>query len=138
MAQFCRNYGDSHSWLSCGDVLMTDYTPEYRKDWMTDDQWKCYQMLADLFFGFHHIHGKLHPWGAGIRLNTWYTNTMASFDFDGLTRAVLMAHDRMIRFEIVPSGPGMLGLVLHKRHNREGNMCERHPTIEEAIERFSQ
>ena len=108
----------------------------YRKDWMTDDQWECYQMLADIFLGFHHIQGKLHEWGRGIKLNTTYTNSLATFDFDGLTRAVIMAHDRMIRMEIVPSGPGMLGIVLHKRHKREGRMSEYHPTIETAIKRI--
>jgi hypothetical protein len=108
----------------------------YRKDWMTDDQWECYEMLADLFRGFHHIHGKLHECGRGIALNTTQTGSFATFDFDGLTRAVLMAHERMIRFSIEPSGPGMLKLVLHKRHKREGMMSERHPTIEGAIERF--
>lgn len=108
----------------------------YRLDWMTDDQYECYEMLADLFLGHHHVTGKLHEWGTGIRLNTSQTGSMASFDFAGLTRAVIMAHDRMIRLSIEPSGPGMLGLVLHKRHKREGSMSERHPTIEEAIERF--
>ena len=108
----------------------------YRKDWMTDDQWECYQMLADLFLGFHHIHGKLHEWGTGIRLNTTQVGSFATFDFDALTRAVVMAHDRMNRVEIAPSGPGMLGIVLHKRHKREGSMSERHPTIENAIARI--
>jgi hypothetical protein len=104
---------------------------------MTDDQWECWQMIADLYFGFHHVIGKLHEWGHGIAFNTRQTGSFATFDFDGLTRAVLMAHERMIRFSIEPSGPGMLKLVLHKRHKRDGSMTERHPTIEGAIERFS-
>jgi len=108
----------------------------YRKDWMTDDQWECYQMLADLFHGFHHVNGKLHDWGDGIKLNTSQVGSFATFDFDGLTRLVLLAHERMIRAEIVPSGPGMLGIVLHKRHSREGRMYEQHPTIETAVARF--
>lgn len=111
---------------------MAEYS-DYRKDWMSDDQWECYQMLADLFLGFHHISGKLHNWGTGIKLNTTQTGSFATFDFNNLTRAVIMAHDRMIRFEIEPSGPGMLGLTLFKRHTREGLMHERHPTIEDAI-----
>ena len=104
-----------------------------RLDWMSDDQWECYQMLGDLFFGFHHVTGKLHKWGTGIRLNTRNVDSFATFDFDRLTRAVVMAHDRMIRLEICPSGPGMLGITLFKRHAREGRMHQRHPTIEEAI-----
>ena len=111
------------------------YLKNWRKDWMTDDQWECYQMLADLFYGFQHITGKLHNFGEGIALNT-YSNNFATFDYNQLTRAVLMAHDRMIRFSIEPSGPGMLKLVLFKRHKREGSMFERHPTMEQAINDF--
>lgn len=115
---------------------MTDQP--YRKDWMSNDQYECYVMLADLFLGFHHVHGKLHEWGEGIKLNTLQAGSFATFDFDGLTRAVLLAHDRCIRLEIAPSGPGMLGIILQKRHSRDGRMYEKHPTIEQAIERFKE
>ena len=104
----------------------------YRLDWMSDDQWECYQMLGDLYLGFHHVHGKLHEHGTGIALNTHH-HQMATYDFSRLTEAVVMSHDRMIRFSIEPSGPGMLKLVLFKRHTRDGSMYERHPTMEDAI-----
>ena len=97
---------------------------------------RCYELLADLFLGWHHISGKLHEWGSGIKLNTTNVHHFATFDFDALTRAVILAHDRKIRFEIAPSGPGMIALICHKRHKREGRMYERHPTIEQAIEDF--
>lgn len=106
--------------------------------WMTDDQCECYSMLCDLFSGEHHVSGKLHEWGTGIALNTYQVGAFSTFDFDKLTRAVLMAHDRMIRFSIEPSGPGMLKLTFFKRHTRDGRMCERHPTIEEAIKRLGE
>ena len=105
----------------------------YRKPWMSDDQWECYQLLADLYLGFHHVHGAVHEWGNGIKFNTHITR-LASTDFDGLTRLVFLAHDRMIRVEVVPSGPRMIGLTLHKRHRRDGGMSQRHPTIEQALE----
>jgi hypothetical protein len=103
----------------------------YRQAWMSDGQFECYQMLSDLFFGPHHITGTVKEYGSGIAVNVRNFRG-ATYDYDGLTRAVIMAHDRAIRFEIEPSGPGMLRLVLHKRQ-REGRMYERHPTLEEAI-----
>ncbi len=100
--------------------------------WMDDNQFECFLMLCSLFCGEHHIMGKIKESGEGIVINC-FNHGWATFDFSLLTRAVIMAHDRMIRFEISPSGPRMLKLHLHKRHAREGRMYERHPTIEDAI-----
>lgn len=109
----------------------------YRKDWMTDDQWECAKFMRDLFFGFHHINGEIKQSGLGIVVNVFNGNWAASFDYDGLTRAVVMAHDRMIRFEISGNtGPNMLKLFAHKRHIREGPMHKRHPTLEDAVARI--
>lgn len=103
-------------------------------DWMNDDQWECFEMLCDLMRGPHHIIGAVKPCNPyGIQVNE-RSGGLASFDFNLLTRAVVMAHDRMIRFEVAPSGPGMLRLVLHKRHTREGAMNERHPTLESHVD----
>lgn len=118
--------------LTQGSSAMSEEQP-YREEWMSDDQYECYAFLADLFMGWHHLNGKVHNWGGGIKFNTTQTSSFGTFDFDGLTRAVITAHDKMIRFSIEPSGPGMLALICHKRHLREGSMHERHPTIEEAI-----
>ena len=112
--------------------MSDDLAKYHRKDWMTDDQWYCTVMLADLFCGFHHMYGTVKPFGLGIELNSRHGH-WATFDFDGLTRAVIMAHDRMVRFEIRPSGPGLLKLVLWRRHTREGPMNRRHPTMEQAL-----
>jgi hypothetical protein len=115
--------------------VMHDIEKYNRAAWMTDDQWECARMLADLFYGFHHIMGTIKPCGSGIEINS-RNGTWSTFDFDGLTRAVVLAHDRMIRFEIDRSGPGLLKIMLHKRHSREGRMQERHPALEEAIFRI--
>lgn len=102
--------------------------------WMNDDQFECFKMLCDLFYGAHHVGGIVKPCGkSGIENNTRYTGSFGTYDFNALTRAVIMAHDRCIRFSIESSGPGMLKLRFHKRHLREGQMHERHPTIEQAI-----
>lgn len=112
-----------------------EWENSFREDWMTDDQFECLKLLADVHNGFNHMFGKVHPHGNGIKLNATCANNLSTFDYDGLTRLVIWAHDRMIRVEITPSGPNMIGLVAHKRHHREGRMFERHPTIEDAIDR---
>lgn len=104
---------------------------EYK--WMTDDQFECLEMLSDLCGGMHHVGGTVKPCGRGILINLSYGFSAATVDFNGLTKAVLMAHQRCIRFEICPSGPRMLQLRFHKRHQRDGDLCLRHPTIETAI-----
>lgn len=111
------------------------YDYDYRArqfSWATDDQWACIELLAELFCGFHHLPGMPKEWGKGVRLDhrpQW----LSAFDFDKLTRLVFLAHDRCIRVEIEGSGPGMIKIVLHKRHAREGRIFERHPTIEQAL-----
>lgn len=104
--------------------------------WMDADQAECFKMLCDLVGGDHHVSGTVKPHGSGIENNTTATAGFSTFDFSYLTTAVLLAHDRCIRFSIEPSGPRMLKLVFHKRHSREGRMHEKHPTIEQAIEAF--
>ena len=91
-------------------------------------------MLCELYGGDHHVSGIVREGGqTGININTRQTGSMATFDYCMLTRAVLLAHDRLIRFSIEASGAGMLRLCFHKRHLREGRMHERHPTMEEHI-----
>jgi hypothetical protein len=109
------------------------YKNEYR--WMTPEQFECLEFLSALFFGMHHIHGIIRPLGkSGITINARNcSNLFGTVDYNGLTRAVIMAHDRCIRFSIEPSGPRMLCLSISKRNKREGSLFERHPTIEQAI-----
>lgn len=115
---------------------MTDDEKYYRQPWMNADQWECAQFLADFYGGWHHVQGKVRDASpTGIRINTRHTSQLATFDFHGLTRLVVMAHDRAIRVQIGPSGPGMIELMFHKR-SREGDGWRRHPTIEEAIGRI--
>jgi len=104
----------------------------YRKDWMSDDQWECAEMLADLYGGFHHLYTDIKDHGYGIEISVPFFR-LATFDFSALTIAVFMAHDRMIRLSLGQSGPHMVKLVLHKRHKRDGRFHERHPTIDDAL-----
>ena len=118
-------------------VKTRNSTEQWHRDndykWMSDDQWECFEMLCDICGGAHHIGGKVKPSGAGITINISFGFHAASFDYNGLTMAVIMAHDRCIRFEIRPSSPGRLRLFFHKRNSRVGDISQRHPTLEEAI-----
>jgi hypothetical protein len=91
--------------------------------------------FSELFNGEHHIPGKIKKWGTGWEVNCRYPS-FATFDYSYLTKLVIMAHDKCIRAEIMPSGPGMLKICIWQRQGREGKILERHPTIEQAIESF--
>jgi hypothetical protein len=58
---------------------------------------------------------------------------LATYDGDKLTRLVFAAHKHCIRASVGPSGPGRVKIMLHNRKGREGQMHERHPTIETAL-----
>jgi hypothetical protein len=107
----------------------------YRKDWMTDDQWLLSLFLCRLFSGFHHVPSEVKSCGRGLMLN-FRPNSMSTFDFDDLTKLVVMAHNWGVRAEIGGSGPAMIKLMLWKRHVRDGNISQRHPTIDQAVEKF--
>lgn len=103
-----------------------------REEQFTEDQKACYALLVEVFRGEHHVPHPIRHWGRGIKISVG-TGALSTFDFDYLTRLVILAHDRMVRVEICTSGPGRAGVALHKRHGRDGDICHRHPTIWQAI-----
>lgn len=104
---------------------------------MTDKQHDCYKVLAELYYGEHPLMGKVKCHGTGIEYNTSALQGFATYDFSGLTRMVLLAHEKAVRFSIEPSGPGMLKLVMHKR-TRSGKMHERHPGLMDVYLDFTE
>ena len=109
-----------------------------RQAWMTDDQWYCAQVFAELVGGFHHVNGKIHEEGSGIRVSDHVGMYYSTFDFDRLTRLVFLAHDRCVRFALGASGPRRVAFLLHRRRSRDGGMSKRHPTIESALDSWRQ
>jgi hypothetical protein len=89
--------------------------------------------FAELYRGEHHFPSDLKPYGLGWSMI--HAVSLATFDFDNLTRLVLLAHDRCIRAEVSQGSPNRLRIAIWKRE-REGATYERHPTIEQAIEEF--
>ncbi len=102
---------------------------------MSEAQTACLDLLCEVFHGEHHTPDRIYAFGRGIKCNV-FGSQMATFDFDYLTRLVVLAHDRCVRVEIAPSGPGRVGLALFKRAGRDGSIYDRHPTMEQALERI--
>lgn len=94
------------------------------------------QFFARLFGGEHHLPGKIKQHGHGFSINAY--GDMSTFDFNRLTRFVLMCHRECVRGTIEQGGPGRIKLIIWRRRGREGSLYDRHPTIEQAIESFNE
>ncbi len=87
--------------------------------------------FAKLYHGEHHLPSKIKEFGDGFLVEDFAG--MATFDYTQLTRFVIMCHDSCIRGEIRPSSPRSMKVIIWKRQSREGSMCTRHPSLEDAI-----
>jgi hypothetical protein len=101
--------------------------------WCSDDQWECCKMIFDLV-GENHLYNPIKAYGSGICYNT--AEDFATFDFNLMTIAVFMAHDRCIRIAIQYSTRKMIKLCLWKRHGRDGNISLIHPSLETALAEY--
>ena len=91
--------------------------------------------FSEFYLGKHHIPSKIHAFGNGWNVNQY--GSLSTYDFDGLTRLVFLAHDKCIRVGIGSSGPGTIKIIIYKRKNRDGDhQYDRHPTIETALEQW--
>jgi hypothetical protein len=95
------------------------------------------QILGIVYGGLYHISAKLEKvkWDheRAIEIKISYPN-LATFDFNNLTKLVILCHDACIRLEIEPNTFNSIRFWFHRREGREGSMSRRHPTIEQAIE----
>ena len=59
---------------------------------------------------------------------------LSTFDFSGLTRLVVGAHDYCVRASVMNGGPRRLKVQLTDRHRREGDpSTEQHPELDEHV-----
>ena len=96
-------------------------------------------LLGELFYGIYHLDYKQLfkvDWK-----NNYYIEfllgwkTLSTVDFDELTRLVFLAHHMAIRVEISPYTFKYIKLMFHQR-NRKGDSAQRHPTLDEAVNKF--
>lgn len=108
-------------------------TPETESRHLTKEE--AVAFFAEFYGGEHHFpRGGVKDWGTG-----WCVNhdqgDLATYDFDRLTKLVIMAHDKCIRVSVQPHQFKTLRIAIWKRA-REGGLSLRHPTLEQAIESF--
>lgn len=95
-------------------------------------------LLGDVFKGIYHLDYKALSrvrWNDNyciIFILSWWD--LSTFDFDELTKLVVLSHDRMIRISINAVAPHRMQLLFHQRKTRIGSISERMPTMEEHIE----
>lgn len=65
----------------------------------------------------------------------WLCADFATWDFDQLTKLVLLAHAERIRISIAPVAPRYLSVYLTPRL-AEGRMAQRHPSLDEVVADF--
>ena len=91
--------------------------------------------FAELYFGEHHFPSDLVPWGEGWMMRC-DQKRLHTYDYNHLTRFVLMCHEYGIRGEIQPHTFRHVKIIIHKRTAREGSVFEVHPTIHTAIKKY--
>ena len=110
---------------------------------MTDDTKSAAYILAEellsrVFYGKHHISGKIYDRGRYAECNV--DDLLSTYDSNFLTRLVIAAHDMCCRIEIKGSGPGRFKLWLSPRkpieERGEFPIMKGHETIENAIKVF--
>jgi hypothetical protein len=103
---------------------------------MSDFGRKVANLLDDLYDGIYHIEREVRR--VDWEHDRWITicvhdSHYSTFDAAMLTRLVILCHDHCIRCEVQSAGFHRLKLCFSPRQ-REGQIYDRHPTIESAIE----
>jgi len=74
-------------------------------------------------------------YGYGVRFTVYAKCGFSTFDGSKLTTLVIGAHEEAIRVEIEPCNPSYLRVCMWQRQ-RDGEISQRHPTIEQAVETY--
>jgi hypothetical protein len=94
-------------------------------------------LLGEWACGIYHITDCFNKtdWGDTFYIAINYSGTLDTFDNGNLTRLVMLAHWMCIRVEINSLNFRYMKISFSDR-KRVGDLYNRHPTIDEAVERF--
>lgn len=93
-------------------------------------------LLYDFYNGLHHADPKQLvkiDWGHDHHIFYIYRGHLSTFDFDNLTRLVMLAFDRHLRLDLSGKANGYIEMMFHLRPKRTGSIVERLPTLEEHL-----
>lgn len=87
--------------------------------------------FSEFYNGEHNIPSKIKEFGFGWCVVVY--GRLSTFDSDGLTRLVIMAHSYHYRVELSSAGSGKIRISIHKRLP-EGTISQRHPSLFDLVE----
>jgi hypothetical protein len=79
---------------------------------MTPDQEYCKATLAEWAGGEHHL-DEVKPFGDGVRVS--WIGDLSTYDYDGLTSLVILAHRDGVRIGVKCGGPRMIKIMAWRR-----------------------
>lgn len=95
--------------------------------------------FLDTMWGLHNLNSTSRrkvDWSNDTWIEIVIDKPLCTVDSDGLTRLVVIAHQRMLRVEIHGCGPGYIKLVFHQRtsRNRADGLSRWCPDIHEHVD----
>jgi len=97
-------------------------------------------IMGEVWDGIYHLDRSTYQhertdWSNNSYIEMVICGELATWDFNKLTRLVVLCHDKCVRLSISGASNNFLRLMFHKRE-REGGFSERHPTLEYQVEQI--
>lgn len=118
-------------------AIETARKSRHTNETFSDDQLLCLFVLGVFAQGFHHLPPVKREGAYAISIQ--WRGDLSTFDYDGLTRLVLLAHQWSVRVSIKQGGPGSVKVFVSRRQpcdDDSKSLFERHPTLDGLINRI--
>jgi hypothetical protein len=97
-------------------------------------------ILGELYLGIYHLESrqlKKVDWSQRDNIDVVLgRQSFSTYDNDKLTKLCFLAHHRAVRVEIHPHSFKYLRLTFSRRGVRTGQTYLRHPSLDDAVEKF--
>lgn len=114
--------------------------PKLYPETLTPIQAKAMDILGMVYGGIYNapIKWEAVEWnyGRGIMVRISHHNSLATFDWGGLTLLVFLAHEARIRVDIRTRGQWGLHIIFYQRKRQADNSAAHHPNLDEAVAKF--